>query len=70
MSIAGISNSGNWCRYCANQDFCLENCDECYNKSMASHEKSKYWSKKINFRPEKLRKVQDKKLYLIVIIVI
>ena len=62
MSIAGISNSGNWCRYCANQDFCLENCDECYNKSMASHEKSKYWSKKNKFSPREITKGSRQKI--------
>ena len=36
-----------WCQYCANQQLCTDlNCNDCFNKSFASHEKAKYWSGK------------------------
>ena len=36
---------GKWCPYCSNQKICID-CSICYEKSFASHEKSKYWSAK------------------------
>jgi len=38
---------GKWCPYCENQKLCEnQECISCLNKSFASHEKAKYWSKK------------------------
>jgi very-short-patch-repair endonuclease len=40
---------GSWCPYCSSppQKLCEKNeCSSCFEKSFASHEKSKYWSKK------------------------
>ena len=37
---------GRWCPYCPSQLLCDHDCEYCYNKSFASHEKSKYWSDK------------------------
>jgi len=37
---------GNWCSYCANKTLCNEDCNHCFEKSFASHEKAKYWSDK------------------------
>ena len=48
--ISSISY-GKWCPYCAIPSRILckdENCIFCYNRSFASHEKSKYWSIKNN----------------------
>ena len=39
-------SSGGWCPYCANKKRCNYECIKCFNNSFASHEKSKYWSKK------------------------
>jgi very-short-patch-repair endonuclease len=37
---------GNWCPYCANKKLCdKEDCKQCFEKSIASHEKAKFWSK-------------------------
>jgi very-short-patch-repair endonuclease len=39
------ANSGQWCNFCANKILCdNDNCQFCFNKSFASHVKSKYWS--------------------------
>jgi very-short-patch-repair endonuclease len=41
-------NAGNWCSYCCNppQKLCeKEDCVSCYERSFASHNKCKYWSK-------------------------
>jgi len=39
----GNINTGYWCPYCTNKKLCNTiNCDTCYNKSFASHDKSKY----------------------------
>ena len=44
--VSGVY-SGGWCPYCANQKLCDNNkCQLCFDKSFASHEKSKYWSNK------------------------
>jgi very-short-patch-repair endonuclease len=41
-------SAGTWCPYCCNNPkskLCNDNtCNMCFNKSFASHEKSKYWS--------------------------
>ena len=44
-NITGLQSS--WCYYCSNKQLCdNKECKTCYNKSFASHEKSKYWSDK------------------------
>ena len=49
LRIDNIVYCNNWCKYCSNQSLCNdENCQECFNKSFASHEKSIYWSEKNN----------------------
>jgi very-short-patch-repair endonuclease len=50
--------NGHWCPFCSNQRLCENNnCNLCYNKSFASHEKSKYWNyiKNINKKDEKIK---------------
>jgi len=37
---------GAWCSYCANLLLCEDECKVCYEKSFASHPKSKHWSPK------------------------
>ena len=39
---------GSWCPYCSHppKKLCNDDCVRCYEKSFASHEKSKYWSDK------------------------
>lgn len=40
-----ITNDKQWCPYCGGQKLCDDdNCNFCFEKSFASHEKSKYWS--------------------------
>jgi very-short-patch-repair endonuclease len=42
------ANAGNWCSYCCNppQKLCdYDECKKCFEKSFASHIKSKYWIK-------------------------
>jgi very-short-patch-repair endonuclease len=44
-----------WCPYCANKKMCDdEECKDCFNKSFASHEKVKYWSKKNTANPRQV----------------
>jgi very-short-patch-repair endonuclease len=52
---ADITNN-NWCPYCCVPpqklcDDCDKNCQDCYNKSFATHPKSEYWSKKNIINP-------------------
>jgi very-short-patch-repair endonuclease len=47
------------CPYCANLEFC--DCNKCYEKSFASHEKAKYWSSKNNLKPTQVTKGSDDK---------
>lgn len=39
-----IISNDHWCSYCSNKKLCKDNdCKICFNKSFASHSKSKYW---------------------------
>jgi very-short-patch-repair endonuclease len=62
-SLNNIYNN-KWCPYCANQKLCdNEDCKSCYEKSFASHEKSKYWSDKNGDIPRKVFKSSSTKKY-------
>ena len=64
---------GRWCPYCCipQKQLCGNiNCNNCFDKSFASHEKVKYWSNKNELRLEFVLKMGDKKYGLIVINVI
>lgn len=61
-SLANISNNS-WCSYCANRKLCLNDCDLCYQKSFASSDKSKYWSKKNNINPRDIFKFSKVKYW-------
>jgi very-short-patch-repair endonuclease/DNA-directed RNA polymerase subunit RPC12/RpoP len=55
-----------WCPYCANLKLCNDNnCKLCFEKSFASHEKSKYWNKEINgdINPRNVVKFSNKKYW-------
>jgi hypothetical protein len=57
-------SSGKWCPYCckSSNKLCDNiNCLHCFNKSFASHEKSKYWSKKNNITPREITIGSSKK---------
>ena len=67
-SIYPIVSKNNWCQYCYNHKLCnKEYCYECFEKSFASHEKSKYWSPKNKDNPRYIfKKVLVLYIYLIV----
>jgi very-short-patch-repair endonuclease len=45
LSLERITSSGEWCCYCASKKLCdKEDCEKCFEKSFASHEKSKLWN--------------------------
>jgi Probable Zinc-ribbon domain/Protein of unknown function (DUF559) len=51
-STLGNISSGHWCPYCANQTLCDNTeCQECFQKSFASHEKASRWSNKNEKKP-------------------
>jgi very-short-patch-repair endonuclease len=57
-------NNGRWCPYCSHNKLCNEtSCLSCYNKSIASHEKSKYWSSRNTEQPRNVFKSSDKKFW-------
>jgi len=57
-----VVTRGGWCNYCSNTKLCDNNgCNICFNKSFASHEKSKYWSDKNELLPRQVFKVSAKK---------
>ena len=46
-------SKGSWCGYCSNppKKLCInENCNKCFEKSFASHEKAIFWSSKNNIK--------------------
>jgi hypothetical protein len=50
-----INGHNRWCSYCANKKLCDNyNCIPCFNKSFASHERSRYWSVKNNVSPRQV----------------
>ncbi len=44
-------NSGYWCPYCINKLCDKDDCNQCFEKSFASNDKSKYWSDKNELKP-------------------
>ena len=45
ISLYHITKRNQFCSYCANKKLCNNiECKLCFDKSFASHEKSKYWS--------------------------
>jgi very-short-patch-repair endonuclease len=62
MIIANITSLNEWCAFCAGKVLCInDDCKDCFNKSFASHEKSKYWSDKNNKIPREVFKSTDTK---------
>jgi very-short-patch-repair endonuclease len=57
-----ITQTGSFCSYCTNRAICQkENCEKCLKLTFASHEKSKYWSKKNELKPYQVFKSSNKK---------
>ena len=55
-------NSGEWCSYCANKRLC--ECEDCFNKSFASHPRVKNLSKKNgDINPKQIRLFTNKKFF-------
>ena len=56
---------GNWCVYCSNQKLCDKiDCNQCFEKSFASHDKSKFLSSINNINPRMLFKSSPNKKYI------
>jgi len=55
ISLHSINIKNNWCIFCANQKLCeKEECKECFEKSFASHHKSKFWSQLNELKPHQI----------------
>jgi very-short-patch-repair endonuclease len=55
---------GQWCPYCNSNNLCTNNnCKFCFEKSFASHEKSKYWSSKNVISPRHIVKGTGEKYW-------
>lgn len=53
--LSNITYNNNWCSYCKNKKLCKnDDCEDCFNKSFASHKKSVYWSNKNELNPRDL----------------
>jgi very-short-patch-repair endonuclease len=68
IMINGINSKNRWCSYCSNQKLCPKenNCQTCYNKTIATHEKSKYWDySKNTLYPNEVFKSTNKKFWFI-----
>ena len=47
-----IVSTNSWCGFCSNKKLCNDNeCKKCYEKSFASHPKSKYWNIENKLQP-------------------
>ena len=68
-SLLNINQANNWCPYCSNPPKKLcdnENCKKCFEKSFASHEKSKYWSNDNELNPRQVFICADRKTFIFV----
>jgi very-short-patch-repair endonuclease len=64
MSLSHISGRNSWCPYCSNKKLCgVKECNDCFEKSFASHENAIYWSLKNELKPEFVLKKGDKKIW-------
>jgi very-short-patch-repair endonuclease len=66
-SLLNINQANNWCGYCSNPPKKLcdnENCNSCFEKSFASHEKSMYWSSENEARSREVFKNTDRKTFI------
>lgn len=61
ISLDCISNNKSWCPYCSNHRLCDEDCKICFEKSFASHPKSKFWSNKNQLKSHQVFKGTGKK---------
>lgn len=56
---------GSWCPYCANNqgNLCenVQNCDFCFKRSFASHEKAEFWHEKNTLKPYEVTKYCNSK---------
>lgn len=64
-STLGNVNAGKWCSYCCYPPLklCHDDCIQCYERSFASHPKSKYWSKLNACSPRDVFKHANSKYY-------
>jgi very-short-patch-repair endonuclease len=62
-SLLNINQGNNWCPYCNNRKLCNKDCNSCYNKSFASHEKAICWSSENELTPRQVFKGADRKKY-------
>jgi hypothetical protein len=61
-----IEKQGNICRYCSSKKLCFNNCDFCFDKSFASHEKSKFWNySKNEDMPRNIHKNSNKEYHFL-----
>jgi very-short-patch-repair endonuclease len=60
--IKHMNNLDGWCIYCANRKLCdNNNCNICFDKSLASHEKSQYFSAENDLLPREINKYSHDK---------
>ena len=65
-SLVNISTGKSWCPYCSRKKLCeQEDCNFCYQKSFASHEKAKFWNETKNggIKPREVFKGSNKKYW-------
>ena len=61
-SLNHITNSNRWCPFCVNQKLCdNEDCEMCFEKCFASHEKHIFWSSKNDKTLREVFKSDNKK---------
>jgi very-short-patch-repair endonuclease len=48
LSSIANKNHPSWCPYCTNNKLCEDECEQCFEKSFASHPKSEFWNYEYN----------------------
>jgi very-short-patch-repair endonuclease len=62
-NLLNINKGNNWCGFCSNPPKKLCDCNNCHNKSFASHPKSICWLDENNISPNKVFKCADRKKF-------
>ena len=64
IRLSDVYSKNHWCGYCANRKLCEKgDCQICFEKSFASHEKAQYWSDKNELKPNQVFKSSGNKYW-------
>lgn len=64
LSLNNVTKGGIWCNFCGHKKLCdSQECKSCFEKSFASHEKAKFWSKQNKLTPRDYFRTSHEKCF-------